>query len=150
MRLQCRCFPVKFTKFLRRPFCVEQLKWLLLKFNSCFQVGPRQKPMRLSLIYIRFSWKRYLLPQKSRSSCHRFVLQMKAYNFIKKRLHYCEIFKNIYLEKHLRTAASENQHQIFRRYISFLTFKYPKFCNEGTVFSCNMFCQGFFVIVEKL
>ena len=28
--LQCRCFPVKFTKFFRRPFSTEHLWWLLL------------------------------------------------------------------------------------------------------------------------
>ena len=54
-RLQHRCFPVKFTKFLRTPFCIELLQWLLLRFNSCFQRSPGQKPMRLSPIHIRFS-----------------------------------------------------------------------------------------------
>ena len=62
-RLQYRCFPVKFTKFLRTPFFIERLQWLLLRFKSCFQRSPGQKPMRLSPINIRFSWKRYLLPQ---------------------------------------------------------------------------------------
>ena len=32
------------------------------------------------------------------------------------------MFKNTYLEKQLWTAASENQHQIFLRKASFLTF----------------------------
>ena len=27
---------------------------------------------------------------------------------------------------------------------------YPKFHSDGMVLSCNMFCQGFSVIVEKL
>ena len=54
-RLQYRCLPVNFTKFLRTPFCIEQLKWLLLRFNSCFQRSPGQKPMRLSPIHTRFS-----------------------------------------------------------------------------------------------
>ena len=35
-KLRYRCFPVKFIKFLRTPFFIEQLQWLLLKFNSCF------------------------------------------------------------------------------------------------------------------
>ena len=30
-RLQHRCFPVKFAKFLRTPFFTEHLRWLLLK-----------------------------------------------------------------------------------------------------------------------
>ena len=32
----------------------------------------------------------------------------------------------------------------------FLTFQYPEFYNDGMVLSCNIFCQGFSVIVEKL
>ena len=67
-KLQHRWFPVKFTEFLRTPFCTEQPQWLLLRFNSCFQTNPGQKPMWLSPIHTRFSWKRYLLPLKSRSS----------------------------------------------------------------------------------
>ena len=31
-RLQHRCFPVKFTKFLRTPFFTEHLQWLFLPF----------------------------------------------------------------------------------------------------------------------
>ena len=32
-RLQHRCFPVKFAKFLRAPFFTEHLRWLLLERN---------------------------------------------------------------------------------------------------------------------
>ena len=70
-RLQYRCFSVKFTKFLRTPFFIGKLQWLLLRFNSCFQRSPGQKPMQLSPIHTRFIWKRYLLSRKSRSSYHR-------------------------------------------------------------------------------
>ena len=28
-----RCFPVNFAKFLRTPFCIEQLRWLFLYFQ---------------------------------------------------------------------------------------------------------------------
>ena len=69
-RLQYRCFPVRFAKFLRRPFFTEQLQWLLLRFSSCFQRSPREKLMRLSPIHTWFTWKRYLQPWKS-WSCHR-------------------------------------------------------------------------------
>ena len=31
-RLWDRCFPVNFAKFLRTPFLIEQLLWLLLNF----------------------------------------------------------------------------------------------------------------------
>ena len=101
------CFSCKFTKFLRTPFFIEQLQWLLLRFNSCFQRSPRQKPMRLSPIHTRFSWKRYLLPRKSRSSYRRCSVKEGQQIYLK-RLQYCEMFKNTYLEKHLWTAASEN------------------------------------------
>ena len=41
-RLQHRCFPVKFEKFLRKCFFREHLRWLLLKRNekSFYQVLP--------------------------------------------------------------------------------------------------------------
>ena len=35
-RLLHRCFPVNFLKFLRTPFCIEQLWWLLLNQLVCF------------------------------------------------------------------------------------------------------------------
>ena len=37
-RLQHRCFPVKFAKFLRTPFLTEHLQWLLLRYkvDPCF------------------------------------------------------------------------------------------------------------------
>ena len=37
------------------------------------------------------------------------ALQKKTCNFLRKRFQYCEVFKNTYFEKHLGTAASENQ-----------------------------------------
>ena len=36
-------------------FFTEQLQWLLLRFNSCFQKSPEQKPVRLSIINTKFS-----------------------------------------------------------------------------------------------
>ena len=33
-----RCFPVNFVKFLRTPFFIEHLSWLLLKLYSAFVV----------------------------------------------------------------------------------------------------------------
>ena len=54
-RLQHRCFPAKFAKFLRTLFFTEQLQWLLLTFNSYFQRSPQRKPVRLSAINTRFN-----------------------------------------------------------------------------------------------
>ena len=36
-RLQHRCFPVNFEKFLRTPFCTEHFWWLLLQF-LCYHI----------------------------------------------------------------------------------------------------------------
>ena len=33
-RLWHNCFPVNFTKFLRRPFLTEHIRWLLLNFEN--------------------------------------------------------------------------------------------------------------------
>ena len=46
-------------------FYIEQLQWLLLKFNSYFQRSLERKPVWLSAINTRFSWKKYFLSQKS-------------------------------------------------------------------------------------
>ena len=34
-KLQHRCFPVNFVKFLRIPFFTEHLRWLILSFMRC-------------------------------------------------------------------------------------------------------------------
>ena len=66
-RLQYRCF-WEIYKISENTFFIEQLQWLLLRFNSCFLRSFGQKAMRLSPIHIRINWKRSLLLQKSRSS----------------------------------------------------------------------------------
>ena len=60
-------FSCQIYKISKNTFFLK-LQWLLPRFDSCFQSSPRQKPMRLSPIQTRFSSKRYLPPQKSRSS----------------------------------------------------------------------------------
>ena len=72
--------------------------------------------------------KKYLLPQKSRSSPRRCSvkegLQGPAQMF---SCEYCEIFKNTYFGKHKWTTAPENQHtqwQIYRREVN-IEFYYP-------------------------
>ena len=109
-RLQHSCLPVKVAKFLKTPFFAEEFRWLLLTFNSCFHRSSGQKQVWLSAINTRFSWKKYLLPRKPISSqCRCSVkegMQRPAQFF---SCEYCEIFKKTYFEKHLWTAASENQ-----------------------------------------
>ena len=67
-RLQHSCLPVKLAKFLRTPFFTEEFRWLLLTFNSCLHRSSGQKQVWQSAINTRFSWKKYLLLRKSRSS----------------------------------------------------------------------------------
>ena len=109
-RLQHSCFPVKLAKFLKTPFFTEEFQWLLLTFNSCLHRSSGQKQVWLSAINTRFSWKKYLLPRKSRSSHHRCSikegLQRPSQVFSSE---YCDLFKNTYFENYLWTATTENQ-----------------------------------------
>ena len=41
-RLQPRCFPVKFAKFLRTPFFTEHLRWMLLFLKLFSLAGPKK------------------------------------------------------------------------------------------------------------
>ena len=61
-------FSCEICKISKNTFFREEFQWLLLRFKSCFQRSLVQKPVRLSAINTRFSWKKYLLPRKSRSS----------------------------------------------------------------------------------
>ena len=95
------------------------LEYLFLKsssgcfwgLNSCFQRSSEKKPVQLSAINTRIK-KKYLMPRKSRSSHRRCSvkegLQRPAAQVFSCEC--CEFFKNTYFEKHLWTAASENQH----------------------------------------
>ena len=69
-RLQHNCFPVKFAKFLRRPF-FKEFQWLLpvaaWGLNSCFQRSSEQKPVQLSAINTRFSWKKVFAAAKNQN-----------------------------------------------------------------------------------
>ena len=108
--LQHSCLPVKVAKFPKIPFFTEEFRWLLLTFSSCFHKSSGQKQVWLSAINTRFSRKKYLLPRKPiGSQCRCSVnegMQRPAQVF---SCEYCKIFKNNYFEKHLWTAASQNQ-----------------------------------------
>ena len=43
IKLQAKCFPVNFVKFLRAPFLKEHLRWLFLNFLTLSQEYPDQK-----------------------------------------------------------------------------------------------------------
>ena len=72
-RLQHRCFPVKFAKYLRTPILTEQLQWLLLTFNSYFQRIPERKMVQLLAINTRFSWKKVFAVAKISTSVRKII-----------------------------------------------------------------------------
>ena len=55
---------MKFSKFLRTYFFTEEFQWLLLNFNSCFQRSSKQKPVGVSAINTRFTWKKVFAAAK--------------------------------------------------------------------------------------
>ena len=110
-RFQHNCFPVKFAKYLRTSF-FKEFQCLLLRFQLMFskEFGAKAGAVVSNKYQIQLT-KNNLLPRKSRSSHRRCS--------VKEDLHgpaqvfsceCCEIFKKIHFEKHLRTAASENEH----------------------------------------
>ena len=109
-RLQHRCFPMKFEKFLRTPFFTKEFQWLHLRFNPCFQRSSEQKPVRLSAINISFSWKKVFAAAKIQKQPPQVFCKRRASRASVFSCEYCEIFKNTYLEKYLWTAVSKNQH----------------------------------------
>ena len=52
-RLWYRCFPVNFVKFLRTPFLLEHLWWLLLHVVKETTLIAEKKPLALFLPYLR-------------------------------------------------------------------------------------------------
>ena len=57
-RLQHRCFPVKFVKFLRTPFFAEHRRWLLLQ--NLFGSSRERRLHITGEIYMQLSDRRYL------------------------------------------------------------------------------------------
>ena len=49
-RLWCRCFPVNFVKFLRTPFLIEHLCWMLLQIEVYFTCYSSQNQFWFSFL----------------------------------------------------------------------------------------------------
>ena len=62
---------------------MEQLQWLLLSFNSCFQKSPGQKPVDY-VQYIPDLAEKGICWHENPKAATVGVLQKKAYNFNKK------------------------------------------------------------------
>ena len=98
-------------KISKNTFLIEQLQWLLLRFNSCFQRSQGQNSMRLSPIrssHRRCSVKKGVLRNFSKFTrkhlCQRLfnsltLPQMFSFEF-------CEICKNMFFAELLRMTAS--------------------------------------------
>ena len=96
-RLQRRCFPVKFAKFLRTPFLQNTSGgcFYLLVFQNLNNVTRRTFPDSIET-------KRRAA--QNRSSHRRCSLKRVLKNFEKSTLfsgEFCEIFKNTYFQEHL-------------------------------------------------
>ena len=61
-RLQLKHFEI--CKYSKNSFFTEQLKRLLLGSSLCFQRSPEQKPVPLSVIKTKFSWKKVFAAAK--------------------------------------------------------------------------------------
>ena len=70
-RLQHSFFPVKFAEFLRTPFVEKSSSGSFWGLSRAFKGVLRQKPVRLSAIITRFSWKKVSAAAKSKSSHRR-------------------------------------------------------------------------------
>ena len=126
-------------KFSKKTFLTEQLEWLLLRFNSCFQISPEQKLVRLSAINTIFSSKKLFAVAKIKKQPP--YLFYRTCNFIRKRLSSIAkfsrtpILKNICERLLLKISISVgNSEAIIQRLISWLVY-------DRIVLSCNMFCQ---------
>ena len=116
---------VKLAKFLKTPLFTEEFRYLLLTFNSCFRRSSEQKQVWLSAVNTRFSWKKYLLPRKSRSSqriCSvKKGMQRPARVF---SCEYSEIFKSTYFEKHLLLKIRTSVTNLPKRGISWILLSF--------------------------
>ena len=54
-------FPRNTSGWMLLKTFTEEFQWLLLTFNWCFQRSSEQKPLWLSAMNTRFSWKKRLL-----------------------------------------------------------------------------------------
>ena len=62
LRLWCRCFPVHFAKFLRTPFLIEHLRWLLLFIDGAIPLHNLEFPKKKKRSIVN---KRLFLPKFS-------------------------------------------------------------------------------------
>ena len=141
---------MKFAKCLRTPIFTRQLQWLLIRFNLCFQRSPGQKPMQLCPVNTRFSWKKNLLPWKSRSS-HRtcsvkvgLQLDWKKGSSIAKFLR-TPILKNICEQLILEIGTSVTNLPKF-----FYPFNIPNFAMAEWFFHVTYFAKVSLLLLKKL
>ena len=95
-RLWLRCFPVNLMKFLRRPFCIEHLWWLLLchripfLFAIYYTFSKVYFVSTLSSFAEKFGVLRFLLTSKNiwstatpnNFSCWRLSILRKKFDFL--------------------------------------------------------------------
>ena len=77
--------------------------------TSCFHSSPLQKPVRLSAINTRFSWKKVFAAVKIEKQSSQVFCKRKTATLLKRGSSNANFFKNTYFERRLWTTASENQ-----------------------------------------
>ena len=143
---------MKFAKFLRTTFFTEEYQWLLLMFSSRFQRSSEQTQVELSAVTPDFAEKKYLLPQKSRSSYRKCSvgegLQGLEQMF---SCEYCEIFKKNICERLLLEIGTSvtNLPKGGKSWILFKPYSILNFAMTGwfcyrTCFA-KIFCCCFFL-----
>ena len=74
-RLWHRCFPVNFSKFLRTPFSIEHLRWLLLKSISNLLIKTTKDDFYTLLRFYFFKREAYAKQNKNADTAENTVTQ---------------------------------------------------------------------------
>ena len=93
-------FSCEICKFSKNTFFTEQLQWLLLRFNSCFQKTPEQKPVQLSAINTIFSCEKVFAATK--------IQKQPPQVFCKRRSATLLLERRSSISKFLRTLILKN------------------------------------------
>ena len=133
-------FSYEICKNSKNTFFTYEFQWLLLTFNSCFQRSSEQKPVQLSAINTRFSWKKVFAIAKIQKQPPQVFCKGRASRASVFSCEYCEIsiLKNICDRLFLKISIPERE--------VIPEFYYP-FKPYSILNLCNMFRQGFSVAV---
>ena len=76
-----RCFPVNFEKFLRRPFFIEHLRWVLLNIQDNIEMLPYHQHSFINFSYIYIA-NLYIFCKYSQMKNMKRLIQEKHNDFL--------------------------------------------------------------------